>query len=466
MVRKLLIVWFSLIPFANAKAQEEVYDVIIIGGGLSGLTAAYYLETNNYLVLEKEEKVGGRVIGGQWKGFHYPKGTEYIGEPEGVLKEVIEELGLEVVAVPPPTDGIAYQGQIYTRRQLLDFLPSRKQKRQFRGLGRKLNRLARGTEDFIWEGDHLKKKYRELDGTPVKKWLETNEVHPLIQHYIEVENLGLFSANNEELSILYNASEMAYNLPSPRDYEESEVFTFPRGMIELSDALENEIQGKIMYQAEVVKVVKEAEFIRVEAILGNKKINFKAKNIVCATPAPISGKILEGSISEKAKQQLSSIRYGQYVTINIFTKKRFLNQAWTVTCLDNYFTSIYDVTRGQTSSDHKGESIISAYIPSYAATDSTFINQTDREVFKKTIQGMETYFPSITASVVDYDIQRFKYAYPVFGLGYSKVLEVLNTDESLQENIFLAGDYMTYAVVDGAILSGYLAAQKVNAQKG
>ncbi len=462
---RFLVTWLCLTSFINAEAQEKLYDVVIIGGGLSGLTAAHYLATDNFLILEKEEKAGGRVIEGQWKEFHYPKGTEYIGEPDGILEEVIEDLRLEVVPIPPPTDGIAYQGEIYTKAQLLDFLPTRKQQRQFKRLYRKLNRLAKGTEDFIWESGHLKKKYKEFDLVSVKKWLEAQKVPPLIQRYIEVENLGLFSARNEELSILYNASEMAYNLPSRRDYDESKVFTFPQGMIELSNALEKQHNDKVSYRTEVVAVRQTDGVVHVEALLADQKVSFKAKALICATPAPIAGQILKNSISKEAHQQLLNIRYGQYITINIFTEQRFLHQAWTVTCLDNYFTSLYDVTRGQTPPDHKGESIISAYIPSHTATDSTWIYQTDAQVFERTIQDMETYFPDIKASVLGYDVQRFRYAYPVFGLGYHKVLEALSTDQSLWKNIFLAGDYMSYAVADGAILSGYIAAKKVNAQK-
>ena len=49
----------------NIKSQENYYKVIIIGGGVSGLSAAKYLIENNIsdvLVLEARNRVGGRVI--------------------------------------------------------------------------------------------------------------------------------------------------------------------------------------------------------------------------------------------------------------------------------------------------------------------------------------------------------------------------------------------------------------------
>ena len=37
------------------------YDVIIVGGGVSGLSAAYYLKDKSIVILEKESEVGGKM---------------------------------------------------------------------------------------------------------------------------------------------------------------------------------------------------------------------------------------------------------------------------------------------------------------------------------------------------------------------------------------------------------------------
>ncbi|PCE63754.1 flavin monoamine oxidase family protein [Sediminicola luteus] len=452
----------SVILNVSVNGQEKTHEVIIIGAGLSGLTSAYYLKTNNVLILERKAQAGGRIIDGQWNGFHYPKGTEYMGKPEGVLKQLITDLDLDVIQIPPPTDGIGYKGTIYTKAGILDFLPTKKDRNQFKALQRKLSKLDKATEGVLWEGEDID-TYSTLDDVSVAQWLSENQIHPLIQRYIEIENLGLFSANNEELSILYNANEMAYNLPSPKDFWESEVFTFENGMVDLSNALSEKLEAKIKYGTEVISVNQQPDgSMQVIARSQGEKKVYKAKKVICTTPAPIAKKILANSISTRALEQLGKVDYGQYITINIFTEKRWLKEAWTVSCLDNYFTSIYDVTRTQTTEDYNGKSIISAYIPSTTAKDKTFILQSDEDVLQKTLKDMEHYFPGISKSVLGFDVQRFNYAYPVFGLGYYSLLQKLENDSSLNKTIFLTGDYMKYAVVDGAILSGYITAQKVN----
>ncbi len=45
-------------------SEADVYDVIIIGGGVSGLTAASILSSlgnENILVLEASDRLGGRI---------------------------------------------------------------------------------------------------------------------------------------------------------------------------------------------------------------------------------------------------------------------------------------------------------------------------------------------------------------------------------------------------------------------
>ena len=42
-------------------SPERVYDAVIVGGGVSGLAAAWDLRDRDVLVLESSERVGGRI---------------------------------------------------------------------------------------------------------------------------------------------------------------------------------------------------------------------------------------------------------------------------------------------------------------------------------------------------------------------------------------------------------------------
>ena len=46
----------------NAGASKA--DVVILGAGLAGLTAAYHLRDRDIVVLESSDRVGGRTLSG------------------------------------------------------------------------------------------------------------------------------------------------------------------------------------------------------------------------------------------------------------------------------------------------------------------------------------------------------------------------------------------------------------------
>ncbi len=77
--------------------HEHAYDVVIVGAGMSGLTAAAYLVKYGYrvILIEQQDKVGGLVQSFDYKGFHLDGGIRSI-ESSGVIKPMIKDLGLDV----------------------------------------------------------------------------------------------------------------------------------------------------------------------------------------------------------------------------------------------------------------------------------------------------------------------------------------------------------------------------------
>lgn len=73
------------------------YDVIVVGGGIAGLTAAAYLVKSGYktLLYEKESNVGGLVNSFDYKGFSFDGGIRSI-ENSGIVFPMLKELGIEV----------------------------------------------------------------------------------------------------------------------------------------------------------------------------------------------------------------------------------------------------------------------------------------------------------------------------------------------------------------------------------
>src|ERR1041385_308990 len=86
---------------ASRNDQEE--DIVIIGAGLAGLTAAVILAHagRSVTVFEQSSKVGGRARTENIDGFYFNQGPHalYLG---GASAKILHELGIAYSGNPPP----------------------------------------------------------------------------------------------------------------------------------------------------------------------------------------------------------------------------------------------------------------------------------------------------------------------------------------------------------------------------
>jgi len=71
-------------------------SAIVIGAGISGLTAAYQLQKKgrDVLVLEAREAAGGRMATVDWEGFKVDVGAKFVTSSDKTLLEMVDEVGL------------------------------------------------------------------------------------------------------------------------------------------------------------------------------------------------------------------------------------------------------------------------------------------------------------------------------------------------------------------------------------
>ena len=82
---------------------DDDYDIVIIGSGLGGLTAASILSRKGFktLVVESRSRIGGRFSTFEYEGFKLPTGAILI--PDGWVVKLLEEMGIKTNILRPIT---------------------------------------------------------------------------------------------------------------------------------------------------------------------------------------------------------------------------------------------------------------------------------------------------------------------------------------------------------------------------
>ena len=72
--------------------NARIVDTVILGGGLTGLSAAYHLRGHGYLLLEKEERVGGIACTDVYDGFRFDMGSHVWFAADKHVDSLVNEL--------------------------------------------------------------------------------------------------------------------------------------------------------------------------------------------------------------------------------------------------------------------------------------------------------------------------------------------------------------------------------------
>ncbi len=70
-------------------ASESKVDTVIVGGGMAGLTCAFNLKDQSFLLLDQFDDLGGQSRCGTYNGMDFSYGPAYMADPEGAIADVL-----------------------------------------------------------------------------------------------------------------------------------------------------------------------------------------------------------------------------------------------------------------------------------------------------------------------------------------------------------------------------------------
>lgn len=461
----------------DAVPVEAEYDVLIVGAGIAGLTAAYYLRQQPIVVLESAPYAGGRTLSGDYHGYAYAKGTEYIGQPDGALAAIIADLKVSLKEIPVPMDARFHQGQFYWGDDGIALSHIEQcGLAEYNRFVQLMQRAYAAYEDL--PGLDLMSNLAALDDITVREWFDRLAISETFYTAYNVTFKGLFGATIDEISALSAITEIAFDFEDQKPIEDiddldntpdqqgnySAAYSCVTGLTEITSAISNHLGDRIAFQSTVTHIVRaDEQYLVTYYDQAGTLHTLACSTLLLAVPAPVALQIAAQVLSAEQQQILQQVPYACYVTIALFSTEPIFNQAFDLAVPDGYcFTDVYDATwvqRYYTDRVADDAHIISVYVAPQSYSDCSILELSDDELLERVYQHLETIFPQARHQISGYDIERFRYGYPVMTPGAYKRLARLHAITS--GNLLLAGDYMLYPTFEAAAESGALAAEQV-----
>ena len=280
-----------------------VFETIIIGAGLAGLSAAYHLQERNALILEREVVPGGRIRTRKIGTHCYDVGAVLSYDREDAPRDFSPPTTIE----EPAPIGVFFDGQLQRGESVVECLSAivPPESTEF------TNMLA--VSNGTLSPTRLPQQHRNL----------LNAFFQVI-HPGEIE---------EYLPVFHSHAFLRYH---PQHY--------PDGNYGLIEAYCQRIQARVEYEAMVVSIARTGERVCVSFKRHGMIHEAYARSVIVATPAPIAAALLP-NLREPCRRFLQSVRYGRFTVVALGYEDFVCEQDFSyIVTPDLPMTTIYKMT--------------------------------------------------------------------------------------------------------------------------
>jgi hypothetical protein len=376
-------------------------DMVIIGGGVAGLSAAYFLRGKDWLLLEKEDHFGGNAYEEQYQGQFFGTGSAYAYRGD-FGDQLAREIGLKLPFVNCPDPTIINKTFVPdTWKTGLDQLPYSKATiasfRKFRDDVIKIN---------------ITEKLAELDAQPFSNF--TAAYAPELQQWWDGFGPSNWGATAEESSALVGLA----NVQDLLNGGDSKRVILPGGLgcitHKLVEVLQPKYKERMLGNVTVVAVVQDKDGVRVTYIHEGKLTTVAAKIALICTPKHITSRIVLGLPYEQ-KAAMRRFRYAPYPVVNVMFDKPVYNRGYDNWCPGNSFTDfiVADWTVRNTPGYKQKFNILSFYTPLRENQRSILLSEDDcKSLAGRVLADFQKLMPELNVNPVE--VRIYRRGHPMF----------------------------------------------------
>jgi len=380
--------------FAKPDATRTA-EVVIIGGGMAGLSTAYFLREKDWLLLEKEDHFGGNAYEEEYHGQFFSTGAAY--DFRGSFSDQLaKEIGVDMplVDMPDPTiDNRTYVPD--TWRSGLEHLPYNKD----------VVASFKKFRDDIMKID-VRAKMLELDTKPFSEI--TSAYAPEVGKWWDAYGPSNWGAVTEDTTAFIGVFDAQYLIKG----EDHTRCILPGGLgcisYKLVEVLKPKNADRMISGATVVSVAQDGDAVRVTYLLGDKLTTVSAKLVLMCTPKFITARLVVGLPTDQ-QQAMRRMRYAPFPMINMIFDKPVYRRGYDNWCPGNSFTDfiVADWTVRNNPGYHPKYNILTFYTPLRESERAMLLQEDDCKVLAaKVLKDFQKALPEFNVDPIEIRLYR------------------------------------------------------------
>lgn len=306
----------------SAAATTRKCDIVILGAGPSGLSAARILQKQGFdvLLVENEARPGGAAVSGEWHNLRFPLGSVYYVDDTDIMQELSADAGVRPIKVPE--DAIYIDGKFYSntwRNSTIQSFPisalEKSEMKRFR------DELLKMDVPLYPLKPKLSARDRELDAMTTEAYMQKYR-SPFLQKLMNLYSLSAMGAPASETNaycfLNFYCAEFGEEFGVPR-------FSFSGGLNRLTQGIANIIgEQYFLYEHVVFKAQNTPTGVEVECINANDElVKIEAKAAVMSFPKYIAQYVIP-EMSAPQRAAIASMQYAPYATISLCSDKELM----------------------------------------------------------------------------------------------------------------------------------------------
>jgi monoamine oxidase len=297
----------AAVPAAGAFAATKTaakptryVDVVVVGAGLAGLTAARKLTAagKKVVVIEADSRVGGRVMNIDIGGGNITEGgAEFIGETQDHIKALAKDVGLKTFPTYNTGNNLYYRnGQAFpysTSTPVLGPVPPDPNAADAEQALVQLDQMASTIDvNAPWNSPNA----AQYDSQTFETWKQANVKTPGGQFLIDVATTSVFSCEPRDVSLLFVLFYIAAagNETTPGTLERL-VNTSPGAQSDrivggtqlIPIKVAEQLGSNVVLSSPVRKITQLADRVQVDS----DKLTAFGQRVIVAIPPPLAGRL-------------------------------------------------------------------------------------------------------------------------------------------------------------------------------